>query len=156
MYLKLLDQHGNWDSARVHIIFLPIDSDFILKIKASRRGEDDALAWQLEKSGLFTVRSVYRLALQSTPEQCNFPASSVLPDGADLCWAKIWGPSVPPKVKVFAWKAASNGLATESNKVHRGMRGVRELLVCVIFVAGRKRILGTPYTHACMQGDYGP
>jgi hypothetical protein len=80
--------------------FLPIDSEIILKIKPSRRGDEDVLAWQLEKSGLFRA---YRFALQSTPEQCEFPASSALPDGGNPCWSKIWSASVPPKVKVFAW-----------------------------------------------------
>jgi hypothetical protein len=43
-------------------------------------------------------------------------ASSTYPDGKHPCWAKIWQSSVPPKVKIFAWKAASGALATEDNK----------------------------------------
>jgi hypothetical protein len=119
---ELLDTHGNWNTDWVRSTFYPIDSELILKIKPSRRGDDDVLAWQLEKSGIFSVRSAYRLALQSTPEQANFPASSNLPDGENPCWSKIWSAAVPPKVKIFAWKAASNALATEANKLARRMR----------------------------------
>ena len=34
---------------------------------------------------------------------------------------KIWSAKVPPKVKTFAWKAASEALATEANKLKRGI-----------------------------------
>jgi hypothetical protein len=63
-----------------------------------------------------SVRSAYRLALAADPNQCNMTASSTYPDGKHPCWAKIWQSSVPPKVKIFAWKAASGALATEDNK----------------------------------------
>jgi ribonuclease HI len=142
---ELLDSHGNWHAARVRSTFLPIDSELILKIKPSRRGDDDVLAWQPEKSGIFSVRSAYRLALQSTPEQCDFPASSNFPGGENPCWSKIWSSNVPPKVKVFAWKAASNALATEANKLSRGMRVTGFCKIC-----GREKEDTTHALYSCM------
>jgi hypothetical protein len=85
----LLDEHGDWDVRRVHKTFLPIDSDFILKIKPSKHGDEDVLAWQVEKSCIFSVKSAYKLALQSQPVQWDFPASSGLPGGENPCWTKI-------------------------------------------------------------------
>jgi hypothetical protein len=38
--------------------------------------------------------------------------------------------SVPPKVIIFAWRAASNGLATEENKRHHGMRVTGVCNIC--------------------------
>jgi hypothetical protein len=45
-------------------MFYPIDADVILKLKPSRRLEEDVLAWQPEKSGSFSVRSAYKLAVE--------------------------------------------------------------------------------------------
>jgi hypothetical protein len=86
---QLLEDHGNWDTALVGHYFRPIDADLILKIKTSRRLEEDVLAWQLEKSGQFSVRSAYRLAFNQCPEQCAFAAPSNRPEGSDECWRKI-------------------------------------------------------------------
>jgi hypothetical protein len=97
-----------WKEAVVRNIFLSIDAELVLKIKPSRRVSDDILARQPENSGIFSVRSAYKLALNEHPEQCMFPASSTRADGQDPCWPLIWKSSVPPKVKVFAWKAARN------------------------------------------------
>jgi hypothetical protein len=44
------------------------DIEVILKIKPSRRHDEDILAWQLEKSGVFSVRSAYKLAFNQDPE----------------------------------------------------------------------------------------
>jgi hypothetical protein len=93
-------------------MFYPIDADVILKLKPSRRLEEDVLAWQPEKSGTFSVRSAYRLALNAHPDQCDIATTSSYPDGKHPCWTKIWHAFVPPKVNIFAWKAASGGLAT--------------------------------------------
>jgi hypothetical protein len=92
------------------------------KIKPSRRGFADALAWQPESSGIFTIRSAYQLAFNNLLAQCTFGSSSARPDGKDPCWVRVWGSSVLPKVKTFAWRAASNALATEGNKLRRKMR----------------------------------
>jgi hypothetical protein len=75
------------------------------------------LAWQLEQSGIFIVWSAHELGLQELPEQRSFAASSGNRDGDDPCWKKIWQSTVPPKVKIFAWKAAFDCLATKENKL---------------------------------------
>jgi hypothetical protein len=117
-----MDDLGNWKENLIWSLFSPIDAEAILKIKPSRRREADVLAWQPEPSGVFSVRSAYRLGLAELPEQCALAESSADAEGNNPCWAKIWGSSVPPKVKVFAWKAATNSLATEENKLTRNMR----------------------------------
>jgi hypothetical protein len=85
---------------------------------------------QPEKTDIFSVRSAYRLAFTQMPIQCNFAASSSRPKGDDVCWQKIWKANVPPKVKTFAWKAASNALATELNKKSRGIKVTGTCLIC--------------------------
>jgi hypothetical protein len=129
-FSELLDGQGSWKEALVRTIFLPIDADAVLKIKPSRRLDAYILAWQPEKNGIFTVRSAYHLAFNASPEQCNFPATSVCPDGNTSCWKSIWGAEVPPKVKTFAFKDASDGLATEANKRSRGIKVAGQCLIC--------------------------
>jgi hypothetical protein len=60
----------------------------------------------VEKSSIFSVisvRSAYKVALQSQPVQWDFPVSLYLVICQPVL-GKIWRASVPPKVKVFAWK----------------------------------------------------
>jgi hypothetical protein len=119
--LELLAENGDWNSQLINTIFLPVDADAILKIKPSKFDQDDVLAWQPERSGIFTVWSAYKFAFSELPEQRGYGASSSRTQGDDPCWSKIWSSFVPPKVKAFAWKVASNSnaLATESNKKRR-------------------------------------
>jgi hypothetical protein len=126
---ELLDEQGMWKTELVRHIFYPIDADVILGIKPARQF-DDILAWQLEKSGIFSVKSAYRLAFNQSPIQCYFAATSARPEGDDECWQKIWKANVPPKVRMFAWKAASNALATEENKRARGIKVTGMCLIC--------------------------
>jgi hypothetical protein len=79
---------------------------------------------------VFSVQSAYKLAVAEHPEQCAMAASSDNPDGQNVCWTKIWRSSVPPKVKIFAWKVASNGLATEENKLRRHIRVTGYCNIC--------------------------
>jgi hypothetical protein len=73
-----------------------VDVEEILKIKPSRRVSEHVLAWQLEKSSIFAVRSAYKLPLNELPELWCFGASSIRPSGDDTCWTKIWHVDVDP------------------------------------------------------------
>jgi hypothetical protein len=46
-------------------------------------------------------------------------AGSNAPLGDKRIWKKIWKCNIPEKVRIFAWKALSNALATEMNKKRR-------------------------------------
>jgi hypothetical protein len=92
----------------------------------------DVIAWQLEKSGIFSERSAYKLAFNELPEQCSFGTSINQPAGDDPCWSRIRQADAPPKVKTFAWKASLNALATKVNKLKRNMRVTRFCNICGI------------------------
>jgi hypothetical protein len=55
--------NGEWNMIRLHQYFALEDVSEILKIKPSKRNEVDFVAWFPEKSGTFSVKSAYRLAL---------------------------------------------------------------------------------------------
>ncbi|KAM0859522.1 hypothetical protein ACQ4PT_047153 [Festuca glaucescens] len=102
----------------------------ILKIRTSRRNERDIIAWHPEKSGVFTVRSAYRLAFEEQLRADGWLATSEWPRGESPDWKLIWQCPVPPKVRIFPWKLANNDLATQVNMNRRGMKTPATCLIC--------------------------
>lgn len=98
---ELFNIQGNdWDQDKLKRIFNQADAEIIAKIKVPQRQAEDFLAWPLEKSGIFSVRSAYSPGLQQR-DRAECSASSDRSDGERRLWNKIWKGCVPPKVKVF-------------------------------------------------------
>ena len=116
--LMLADGSG-WNSDLVNQLFYPFDAEEIRNIKLPRAGAMDVLAWHYEKSGVFSVRSAYRLAV-SIQNLARTPASSSANEGDDWrIWDIIWKANVPQKIKIFGWRVATCTLATKKNKWKR-------------------------------------
>lgn len=108
-----------WDEALVRRVFFhPWDVVEILKIKLPTFGTEDVIAWQPHKSGLFSVRSTNRLAMEVEHGLGNTGSSSA-PSGERAVWKKLWKLEIPPKVRVFVWKAINNGLPIIANRSYR-------------------------------------
>jgi hypothetical protein len=111
----------------IRSIFLPVDVDVILKIRILTIEVSDQFAWHFEKSGLFSVKSAYKLALQL---QCQDQmALSTEPKEREKLWRNIWKADVPPKVCVFAWRLASYA---RSSNTHKKARHIIEDDTCTI------------------------
>jgi hypothetical protein len=67
---------------------------------------------------MFSVKSAYRLTL-SRKHQASVCSSSSAPNGNRAIWNLIWKANVPPKVRVFAWRVATDSLPTRKNKWRR-------------------------------------
>lgn len=93
-----------WDEKVVHTCFFPHDADAILRIRLWGRDEEDFIAWNYERSGLFSVRSAYKLALELDQANIRHDSCSSVPDGSRSLYKEIWSANVPPKVRLFAWK----------------------------------------------------
>jgi hypothetical protein len=119
----IIPHSRNWDEQTIRRVFYPHDAEAILAIKLTPRTTDDFIAWNAEENGLFTVRSAYRLGLQPTLDAVGPGQSSSTPLGDRPIWDCIWKAAVPQKIKVFAWKAATNTLAVLDN-VHRRINTV--------------------------------
>ena len=76
-----LDDNGAWKQDRLREFFWQMDIDHILKIRTLPRQRDDFLAWYPEKSGVFTVRSAYKLATCDHNAAAANGASSAAPEG---------------------------------------------------------------------------
>ena len=116
----LLDNHGAWKTAVVNQVFYPVDAEEILKIRTSPRLGEDIVAWAPERSGNFTVRSAYRLALEDRLRPSSVAASRAL-DGRRAVWSFIWRCPAPPKVRTFVWRLVTDCLPTWVNKKRRGL-----------------------------------
>ncbi|KAK6119801.1 hypothetical protein DH2020_046456 [Rehmannia glutinosa] len=95
-----LIDNRSWKSNLIKNMFWPIDHDFILKIPLGRIASGDKLIWHYEKSGLYSVRSGYKLSCSNT-----FQDGSSNEDQQLRWWRSLWILRIPPKIKIFVWKA---------------------------------------------------
>ena len=64
------------------------------------------------------MKSVYRLALNLQESKVDPGNSSGATNGERRLWNIIWKANVPQKIGIFAWRAASNSLAVQVNRVN--------------------------------------
>jgi hypothetical protein len=64
---------ATWRTDLLEEWFLPMDIEVIKSIPLSTRRMDDFWAWQYEKNGLLTVRSVYRMLVQNKKRREDWP-----------------------------------------------------------------------------------
>jgi hypothetical protein len=98
---KMLGQStGEWDEEIVRETLCPLDADAALRLPRARNGGDDLWAWNEERTGIYTVRSAYRMLVQQT-----VVASGSSNWDSDQVWKKLWQLKVVPKVRIFWWQA---------------------------------------------------
>jgi len=73
-------QSGSWDETLVRRYFYACDVEKILKIKIPRNACLDQVAWNFEKTGIFFVRSAYRLAMRREHGEGEIGSSSTPAD----------------------------------------------------------------------------
>lgn len=100
-----------------HVCY-PHDAEDILKIKIRQFPVEDFPAWNYERTGVYSVRSAYRIAL-SCQASSTAGSSSSSPSGERRIWRNIWNLQAPPKVKIFAWRLSRDCLATQRNRKSR-------------------------------------
>ena len=126
---QLLQENGEWNIPLLQRYFLQVDVDAILQIRPPLRQHDDVLAWAHTRTGVFSVRSAYWLAMEEQ-RRPNQGATSRAPDGQRAIWKSLWGCPVPQKVRIFAWKLVTNSLATWDNKHRRNMEVSNICIIC--------------------------
>ncbi|KAM6593434.1 hypothetical protein CsatA_001137 [Cannabis sativa] len=100
-----------WDVELIKDMFVPHDQDLILSIQLSDSSRGDCWYWSKETSGVYSIRSAYKLLQQ---QNGDWPI-----DGADAFWKRIWQLHVPPKVQHLVWRVTSGLLPAKvqlSNK----------------------------------------
>jgi hypothetical protein len=106
-----------WKEDVVKKIFMPHDAEEVLKIRIPNLEQEDFVSWHFEKNGIFSVRSAYKLALNE--KLAINTNSSRSTNGNRTLWSTVWTAKVPPKLKTFTWKLATESLAVQKNRSHR-------------------------------------
>lgn len=124
---------ASWNENLLEERFFGIDKEAILNIPISSRVLPDFWSWHYEKKGVFTVRSAYRLLCATKQQRTDWlesnPGHSNLV-GDQHSWTKLWGATVPSKIKVFAWRLARTSLPTSNVRKHRNMADTPECSIC--------------------------
>ncbi|KAF3518087.1 hypothetical protein DY000_02059356 [Brassica cretica] len=110
--------HGShdWNQARVELIF-PEVAHLILQIKPSSLNAEDAFCWQRARNGIYSVKTGYYAALDSTDHPT---IASPAPD--NFTWNRhVWDINTSEKLKLFLWKLCRGALALGANLQQRGM-----------------------------------
>jgi hypothetical protein len=125
----MLPDHREWNEQLLKECLYPYHVNEVLKIRLSERIPDDHIAWFYERSGIFTVRSAYKLAVEAERDEESRAGSSARMDGSRLLYGEIWSANVPSKVRIFAWRLSQDGLVTQ---VNQKMRTLEKDAICQV------------------------
>jgi hypothetical protein len=103
---ELIAVDSQWNISLIRSLFFAPDVESILQIPLRSSEGEDWLAWSLEKSWTYSVRSAYRaMALRNQMEDVAIggAALSSSESNGDI-WKRLWKLCVVPKVRAFWWR----------------------------------------------------
>lgn len=113
MVHELLDHHRKCCKRQlVEQLFQPQEVPLILQTPIYQQVNRDKLVWSLEKNGIFSVKSAYRLAYLIRKENNSETESNRTRDENGRMWKQVWKMPVMPKLKHFLLRVIHNWLAT--------------------------------------------
>lgn len=135
-----------WDENLVKLLTMEADAEAILRIHIPQRDVVDSPAWYHEQSGMFTVRSAYRLAWSHSDLATRHQATSSAPSGERKIWNSLWSANVQPKIRIFGSQLAHDSLPTVKNKWKRTLEIINVCKLC-----GQREEDGYHATVACIR-----
>lgn len=112
-----------WRANLMQHIMLLMDSRLILQVHIRKFGGKDERVWAASEDVVFRVWDAYNLALQASVE-------TSYSNGGDSLWQKLWALHIPPKAKIFLWRAARDILPHGSNLSKKGITNVHKCQRC--------------------------
>ena len=128
-----------WKIDKLNSWFLLEDRDAILSIPLSSSNVHDRIIWAENRSGKFSVKSVYALAVEEKTHDTRAYCSDE--SARRKIWKTIWQLKIPQKIKHFAWKASRDILATKSNLQMKKKQSTR--LNPSLWYRGNAQVKGT-------------
>ena len=99
MVKDLINRHTKqWDREKIFDLFAHRTRMEILATTLPQDGSRDTLIWKETKSGAFSVKSAYKLAIRMR-DTFRGEHSVARRDGS--VWRKLWRLNMPPKVRMF-------------------------------------------------------
>ncbi|CAM8977245.1 unnamed protein product [Rhodiola kirilowii] len=92
----------------------------IVKQGALWNPSDAKYYWKEEGSGVFTVRTAYKLAVSMEKRRQHGVGEQSNDRQIQVFWKSLWKLKVPPRVKLFGWRLYHNSLPTMRNLLRRG------------------------------------
>jgi hypothetical protein len=109
----MLPDGQGWDEDKLRQFLPEPDVSDILRIPTGWLGSQDVPAWNFTKSGIFSVKSAYHLAVDDHRGRLA-----------------LWDVQVPGKVKIHMWRLVENGLAVGTELSRRSIKDGVICLVC--------------------------
>ncbi|XP_048591461.1 uncharacterized protein LOC125576128 [Brassica napus] len=106
---------NEWNVQRVERV-LPQYLNDILRIKPSILGSQDSYVWLAARSGSYSAKSGYHVAISMELQEQRDPED--LPMDQNL-YKTIWASKVSPKLQLFLWRITQGALALGENLARR-------------------------------------
>jgi hypothetical protein len=111
----IIAETASWNLQKLQEYFLPMDIEVIMAIPIGNAGFDDFWAWHGERTGVFSVRSAYRMLVNSRIRReawLEGTASGSDHKQEEKNWTAMWKIQVPSKIRVFHWRLAKQSIPT--------------------------------------------
>ena len=122
---ELIDPNtGGCDEQLVRDTFQQEEAEAILTIP-NEEGMLNWLAWHFDSKGLFSVKSAYKLAVQTRDSEIGRTAGTSAEGGSvhtQFPWHKIWQLKVLNKVQMFFQRLVHNSLSVQKNLKRRKVK----------------------------------
>ncbi|XP_073051687.1 uncharacterized protein [Primulina eburnea] len=110
MSVSTLIQGGAWNDSLIHQLFPSYIAGEILNIPIAGDLSEDSIFWRQGPKGRYSVRDGYKreIGCYEVPPNCSEIQ-------ARSWWKSLWALSIPPKARIFWWRAMHNIIPTEVN-----------------------------------------
>jgi hypothetical protein len=115
---------ASWDLQKLQRFFLPMDVEVITMIPLSTRRIDGCWAWHFEKTGIFSVRTAYKMIINIKRTREAWIEEKATPSNHredEQAWTSLWKVKVPSKIRVFLWRLAKQSIPTGDVRHRRNM-----------------------------------
>ncbi|CAN1225361.1 Putative ribonuclease H protein At1g65750 [Linum grandiflorum] len=102
-----------WNSTLIDQIFTAMDSALIHAIPLDSATGQDQRIWHVSRNGDYTVKSAYRLYMETVVDRTDHHISGK--------WKELWDLTLPPKILHFLWRLLRDVLPTRGRLRRRGL-----------------------------------
>jgi ribonuclease HI len=116
-----------WNFQLIREVFQEDEANRICGMTLSPLGQKDKIVWAGTKKGIFTVRSAYHMAKESSMVDKGACSNEGI---KERMWKVLWKLNCPRVIHLFLWKACNNILPTKANLSKRGVTQDDKCPIC--------------------------